>query len=665
MASGASSFLETTTSPTRTRSFGGCATCRGRHVKCDEGRPFCASCVRSGILCKGYENSIVFDSADGLATTAPGSVQYRRPILTELERKRMSEQLTASVPPKLALEFLSQLDEECESSAGCVDLQINRGPFAAFRVHMEGCDDAVPIVPDGPSGLSLLSDGAGGDSIVEGMMRFDDGDLLSPGFGCLSQEAEDTTCQLDKPARLPATTAVQHLESGTLVSDRIQEVCDGDMSIPGIEDFDLSPYPTTRGYTYGPSPAASYYVGAVASDPSISSNMSISNTIPPDAVFLLRHYSTTLISLLTSLRHSKTPWHILFLPFVKHTLVSLTLGEIPGHSDLCAFYGTLAISAFSLGGLFGSATWQEKGTSFKQQAREHARLMLRTAYVTPKVAKYKSILMALLIMVRVSIISGNRDQADCYLLESEKFIRLRGLPRKTKSRKMRLLHHCYAMERLLHETTFISGSNSKHRQHVRISVASSGLVAYGQDSMTFRLPDWRNFDQLMLEVKGQELGENDLHLEHPGIWPASLYGEIFGIPEEWVLLLSLVIRLGYEKDATENNSVTEPLALKDFLIRANSIEKRITQLYRLRQCDSSDNTIGPDTQPSRPRLAQMLDAMLDGLMIYFYRRIYNADSSILQPFVKRIRDYILTRDDDREEYKEVKIREERMEIPRR
>lgn len=558
----------------------------------------------------------------------------------------MSERLTASVPPKLAHAVLLQLDEDCERSAECADLQINRGPFAAFRVYTESSSgDTVAFIRDNSSGLSLSTNGAGDDNIIEGMLGLDDDDLLSPGGECLSPHTEDTPCRPDQPARPPATTAVQHPESGPLESDRIQEICDGDMYMPGMEDFTISPDPT-RGFDFRPSPAASYYLGAVAPAHPISPDMSIGNTIPPDAVFLLRHYSTTLISLLTSLRHSKTPWHILFLPFVKHTLVSLTLGERPGHADMCAFYGTLSISAFSLSGLFGSTTWQERGTSFKQQAREHARRMLRTAYVTPKVSKYKSILMALLIMVRVSIISGNRDQADCYLLESEKFIRLRGLPRRTKSRKMRLLHHCYVMDRLLHETTFISGSNSKHRQHVRTSVVSSGLVAYGQDSMTFRLPDWRNFDQLMLEVKDQELGENDLHLEHPGIWPASLYGEIFGIPEEWVMLLSLVIRLGYEKDATEGKNILKPLALKDFLIRANAIEKRITQLYRLRQCTSRDSTVGPDSQPNGRRLAHMLDAMLDGLMIYFHRRIYNADSLILQPFVKRIRDYILSLDDD-------------------
>ncbi|KAI1616696.1 hypothetical protein EDD36DRAFT_415582 [Exophiala viscosa] len=35
----------------------GCITCKRRHVKCDEGRPRCARCIKAGRACEGYANS--------------------------------------------------------------------------------------------------------------------------------------------------------------------------------------------------------------------------------------------------------------------------------------------------------------------------------------------------------------------------------------------------------------------------------------------------------------------------------------------------------------------------------------------------------------------------------------------------------------------------------
>lgn len=160
------------------------------------------------------------------------------------------------------------------------------------------------------------------------------------------------------------------------------------------------------------------------------------------------------------------------------------------------------------------------------------------------------------------------------------------------------------------------------------SVASSGLVVRSQDSMGFRLPGWGDIDRLMLEVKTREVGENDLHLERVGAWPASPYEDIFGIPEQWALLLSLVIRLGHEKDEAEKDDAVEPLGLRDFLVRANAIERRIARLRKLRHRSAVAAAV-PVSRPVRDELDQMLDAMQDGLTIYFYRRIHNVDCSML------------------------------------
>jgi arginine metabolism regulation protein II len=384
---------------------------------------------------------------------------------------------------------------------------------------------------------------------------------------------------------------------------------------------------------YLPTSIPENYYNHSVSPTSLASSMGTAKSVPQDAVFLLKHYASAVISLMTPLRHSKTPWHVLFIPHTKTCLATMALGDDMSDASLCAFYGTLAISAFSLGGVSRSQTWNEKAIIYNQQAQQHARLMLMTAYDVPKVAKYKSILMALLTMVQVTIFSGNRIQSEYYFLEAEKFIRLRGLKRK-KSRKVRLLHHCYVFERIIHESVFICGANSGQRHRVRTAVESSGLGMYSLDSLSFRLSGWKNLHQEMMRVRGQEEGENDLHLERPGFWSNTLYPEIFGIPEPWVFLLSQVIRLGKEKDVAEGEDATNCLNLKDFIRRAKTLEEYINNLQR----PSLELT---HSQLDQEIIRNMLDAMQNALAIYFYRRIHDVDASMLQQKVVAVLECLL------------------------
>lgn len=184
------------------------------------------------------------------------------------------------------------------------------------------------------------------------------------------------------------------------------------------------------------------------------SGVPASNNIPQDAIILSKYYSTTIIRSLTPFQHTKTPWHVLFLSHAKNCLASLALEERIDCAMLCAFYAILAASAFSLGSVSQAQKWLDQAQSHKQQAREHAREMLRTAYNVPKTVKYKSVLIALIGMVQVSFLTGDGDTTECYLLQTENFIRLRGLSRR-KPRKVRVLHHCYVYTRMIHESTFV------------------------------------------------------------------------------------------------------------------------------------------------------------------------------------------------------------------
>ncbi|RSM00754.1 hypothetical protein CDV31_011679 [Fusarium ambrosium] len=62
----------------RTKSFSGCWTCRAKHVKCDEARPTCNRCQRSGIECEGYEVRLSWTSVRNPSTFRPRTASKRK-----------------------------------------------------------------------------------------------------------------------------------------------------------------------------------------------------------------------------------------------------------------------------------------------------------------------------------------------------------------------------------------------------------------------------------------------------------------------------------------------------------------------------------------------------------------------------------------------------------
>ncbi|KAJ4377335.1 hypothetical protein N0V83_000160 [Neocucurbitaria cava] len=591
-------------------------------MKCDETRPTCTSCSNAGLNCGGYEKSVFFGTHDA---SSNGTIRFRRPLLTEHERACMSETLTSSVPPKLAMWHIEQIEESSETASRTKDFEVYHGCFGAFRLAQEqyhtASDTSMMVTEEVFCPQELFSTG-------EESLFVSDDMALTPRTRALFQSILEDPLP-ERNQLLPTMDLLDFAND----SGRIEEIFDVDFTPSAIQQpQQFSLLAQDHYFPLSLPQSAVNHMSSPESPELLRAGPSTRVVLPPDAVQLFKHYSITVLKLLTPFQHSKTPWHVLFMPHVKNCLAALTLGEPLDHASLCAFYGVLAVSAFSLHGLSACASWLETAKAYKQLAREHARKMLHSAYDIPKTAKYKSILMALLTMVQVAMISGDAEQTDCYFLEAEKFVRVKGLNRK-KSRKVRLLHHCYAFERIFYESISVANVNLTHRNHVRKTIESSGAAIYSQDSLTFRLSSWGNLDNDMMRIKGKEEGENDLHLQLPGTWSATLYPEIFGIPESYLFLLSLIIRLGKLKDAAEQQEDENILSLKEFLARAKAVERCIKQLP---QSDTSNSEL--PLEDSQSLLTTMLSAMQNALAIYFYRRIYDVEASILQSKVEAVRD---------------------------
>lgn len=149
----------------------------------------------------------------------------------------------------------------------------------------------------------------------------------------------------------------------------------------------------------------------------------------------------------------------------------------------------------------------------------------------------------------------------------------------------------------------------------------------------------------MTKIKTKESGENDLHLERPGLWNATLYPDIFGIPESFMVLLSQAIRLGNERAALEENEDPVRLTWKDFWSRTRSLEKCILQWRQLTLKDrlSWDPRLGFETASAdrQALIRNMLEGLCEALSIYFYRRVHNLHPSLLQEKVRTVRDSLL------------------------
>ncbi|KIW88558.1 uncharacterized protein Z519_10604 [Cladophialophora bantiana CBS 173.52] len=589
------------------RSFGGCENCRRRHLKCDETRPFCLVCQRDGRECAGYVRNIFFWPDDRAAAD-----RIRRHLFTDTEQRAMSESLLAHTSQEDAVRFLQEIDAEGEnvSEILSVPFEAARGPFGVLRFikpveqqHLLSVPVPVPVPCPADCTVS-------GEKDVPDSFAWDCdflGDIAPP----------DLASQYGLPPLASADSDFPDL------SNSMGEIWTGIDPENTAQDDEMGRAPTQLPLLTSLSPAVS------------------TNRLPEDAAFLLNHYVNSVIGFMTPVRGTKSPWHIIFYTHAKETVATLALGQTPDSASLSIFYAILSVSAYRSRIASVSQIWHVQANKYKVKALESLKQAIREASTVPKKFKYKSLLVALLTMIQVAILSGAPDQAEYYLFDAEKLIRLRGLTKPQKSRRVRLLHHCYSYQRILYESTFVLASESSQRNSVLRAVERSGSCIADQDSPTFKLGRWSRLEETMREIKSKESGENDLHLERPGIWSASLYPDIFGLPESFLVLLSQAIRLGNERD-TGNAE----LSWSEFWSRASSLERCILQWQETYQTelDRNTGTLDRHVDDSRSALGHLLGALNHALSIYFYRRVYDLDASILQGKISLVRDHLLQYD---------------------
>lgn len=618
--------------------------------------------------------NIIFDfELRDRAKTTSGPTHFRRPFFTEDERKFMSEQLISAVAPSSTTKVLRLLDENTEAmlEEGSRDIDCSRGPFGAFSAleQAEDIESLSPILTQQPSAQSLedsaspahlnrvlereleaveleqsqdpwdvlpwpqyeaapITERGNNDSFPVASADLDVDEEVTPNYDSLGEHLQHTVTDMGGP--FCDQVAPNSAFAPDIVA-RVPSIFDNNFweaSLATGEPFcNSSELALTQEDIYAAT------IGVPTSNPDFMNTQQDSLLV--QAIPLLKHYGSSVTASMSPFRHNNTPWHIMFLSQLKTCLASLTLREALDGAGLTTFYGSLAISALSLGMTSQSQMWLDYATQYQRQAYTYARAVLTKPCIELDADEYKSALIALLTMAQMSLFAGKQDQTEGFLLETEKLVRLRGLSRK-KSRKMRLLHHCYVHMRLFHESTFMASGciESSHRREVRHAVESSGLSS-STDNLSFRLLHWNDLSREMTVMKSQIEGENDLHIAIPGLFPSTMYPEIFGIPEPFFFFWSQIIRLGNEKDLAEQGGEIEPTPLRDFNKRAKALERGINRLQSKTLIRQQDDSL---------ILTSLLDGMQSALRIYFYRRVYDVSSSMLQPIVVSVRNWLFDYD---------------------
>ncbi|KAF7596373.1 hypothetical protein BBP40_002117 [Aspergillus hancockii] len=387
--------------------------------------------------------------------------------------------------------------------------------------------------------------------------------------------------------------------------------------------------------------------------------VSPSSDILTDAPFLLKHFQDHVIGQMMTLPiGQKSPWKILNIPTAVLTLSDLTYlgGQNLNHARLANFYSVLACSTYHLSANptiespHSGEHWKQVTHYLYHKAKDHIQQSLKVEANGSKKAKYKDQLMAISAMAAFAILSGHQNDARCYMIDAERLMRLRGLPKREISRKARVLHHIYTWIRIVGESTYVlhdyipSASFIEALNHCfqpREGVIDydnsrrSGLDARLDDFLLLQ-PRQSDSDLDIDAPKEREVGLHDIHLEDSRRWADTLYSEIYGIPETWLSLVSQTTRLANVMDTLVVSGGTRKFMNSEAW---DALQRRATRLENMICAFNFDRSRAGSTdsagEAGRPH-AHMLRALNTALVIFFYRRIRNVHPSILQSHVDEV-----------------------------
>ncbi|PWY96173.1 hypothetical protein BO94DRAFT_453495 [Aspergillus sclerotioniger CBS 115572] len=615
----------------RSHGLGACKTCRRRHAKCDQRRPTCQMCRATGVTCEGFTDEIRWMPRRHQPGTIDGiddKQGARRHLYTEKLRVSMSDALSADLVSGSIDASLAEIDTRSRESDKSSQGDIVVGPFAVLNLTT--------------SNLALPQTNTESLNVEAALDPLDDGSpVVSPS---LSQESIAYMNDLLQWSDILSLDPQMHTAA---------------LSAP----FDLGDWlplesatqiPLEQNVTEDPSATGQTQVYMSVVQESIRMTQPLIDPNPPDVLadahFLLRHFQDHVISRMMAIPlDQKSTWKVLNVPSAVVTYSDMTFlgSQNISHARLANLYCLLACAALhlavdpSMGTPDSKERWRPVADYAYHVAKDHMQMSLKNETQEPKKAKYKDQLMAICALTEFAILSGQQQDARCYLIDAERLLRLRGLAKARISQKARLLHHLYTWQRIVGESTYAlhdyAPSDSfmealKHRfRYQKVETTPSA------DRNT-RLDDFLRLDRRPAdsdlnidEPKDTEIGLYDIHLQDSRKYPATLYSQIYGVSETWLSLVSQTTRLAnvMETFRVARESRVKPVSLEAWEALHRRSDRLESMVCSLKERADSMGKLSKSHE-------SLLQALNSALVIFFYRRIRQVHPAILEGQVDKV-----------------------------
>ncbi|KAJ5679323.1 hypothetical protein N7462_007567 [Penicillium macrosclerotiorum] len=648
--------------PRRTHSLGGCATCRRRHVKCDQERPSCLTCQTMGFKCEGFSEEIrwIDDRKDatskGRAGEKCGQVHksaIRRHLYTgksstctgpsALEQSRLL--MSAALSSGLVSDSIDASLEEIEvrsQTASFPETYIRVGPFSVLNfasssdkpLEIQQSDSAA-----NPAGLnSPVDDPAfSGCSLTVGDLPPYTDDLLqwSDLFGFNDKLYGITSNQSLGSNGLPAfypSPPFDELGNNIFTS-----------SAPETEDAGFLTFAEEQRLSY-------LTIGGLSNS---TDALETSGDLLADASFLLKMFQMNIVPRMTVTSLGKrSPWSILNVPAALMTLGDLAILESQevNHARQANLFSLLSCSAIHLATTPSAASvgtksmeyWRQAANRYYEQGKSHLLISLKEETEGQTKAKYKDQIMAVYGMIESAIFHGHQQDAKCFMIDAEWLLRLRAIPKRVTSRKVRLLANVYAWLRIMGESTYLfhddltspAWINELDDQIQAYGCRQSGgnIVTSKEHEQPPRLDDFLHLEQSDNDLriddpKDQTKDLSDIHLQDSRKSKGTLAKQVYGLPETWLSLVSQTTRLA-------NILKKLQIAQKNDLDIGSKIWRSLQERSDL--LESVIHSFVSQSNDSEPldspvfTYSQTLKALNAALVILFYRRVRNVHPAILE-----------------------------------
>lgn len=208
---------------------------------------------------------------------------------------------------------------------------------------------------------------------------------------------------------------------------------------------------------------------------------------------------------------------------------------------------------------------------------------------------------------------------------------MKGIEKPDKSRKVYLLHQIYLFLRIIEESTHLYGPPTPiELQNLNLCSSIATRHAMFPSLRTQAALRGTNIDLMTDVMIDRELtGEikND----------RSLFEEIYGVPIQLLSLISKVSWLASEVRLRDGGFGFDlGLQGNDLAVYARELEDTILAWMPNQSVEGESELLGGD----HVMMQHLIFAIYNALIIYFYRRIYDINARVLQPYVEQVASHL-------------------------